>query len=113
MMFNVPDISNITSITNATRITLQGYAKGLLKLILFSFKRCFQYIYQSSANITTLSFNIEKQPTMSVVTICKSCKVLCEYLRNLVTKAATLGFVLYMDSNATRVTSKGYTKGLL
>lgn len=35
MMFNVPDISNITSITNATRITLQGYAKGLLKLICF------------------------------------------------------------------------------
>lgn len=29
-MFNVPDISNITSISSTTRITIQGYAKGLL-----------------------------------------------------------------------------------
>ena len=30
LMFNVPDISNITSISNTTRITIQGYTKGLL-----------------------------------------------------------------------------------
>ena len=30
LMFNVPGISNITSISNASKVTIQGYAKGLL-----------------------------------------------------------------------------------
>ena len=30
MMFNVPDVSNVTNISNGTRVTIQGYAKGWL-----------------------------------------------------------------------------------